>query len=38
MSDLSDFENEVPNLTPVCERCGLIYSHHFDVFYMERQP
>jgi hypothetical protein len=27
-----------PNLTPVCERCVLTYSHHFDVFYMERQP
>jgi hypothetical protein len=26
------------NLTPVCERCVLTYSHHFDVFYMERQP
>jgi hypothetical protein len=26
-----------PNLTPVCERCVLTYSHHFDVFYMERQ-
>jgi hypothetical protein len=21
-----------PNLTPVCERCVLTYSHHFDVF------
>jgi hypothetical protein len=20
------------NLTPVCERCVLTYSHHFDVF------
>jgi hypothetical protein len=31
-----------PNLTPVCERCVgtylLTYSHHFNVFYMERQP
>jgi hypothetical protein len=27
-----------PNLTPVCERCVLTYSHNFDVFYMERQP
>jgi hypothetical protein len=27
-----------PNLTPLCERCVLTYSHHFDGFYMERQP
>jgi hypothetical protein len=27
-----------PNLTPGCECCVLTYSHHFDVFYMERQP
>jgi hypothetical protein len=27
-----------PNLTPVCERCVLPHSHHFDIFYMERQP
>jgi hypothetical protein len=24
-----------PNLTPVCERCVLTYSHHFDVFLSE---
>jgi hypothetical protein len=29
----------VPNLTPVCERCVLTYSHYFDVFfYVQRQP
>jgi hypothetical protein len=29
---------ELFNLTAVCERRVLTYSHHFDVFHMERQP
>jgi hypothetical protein len=27
-----------PDLTAACERFVLTYSHHFGVFYMERQP
>jgi hypothetical protein len=33
-----DIDLFAPKLTPVCERCVLTSSHHFNIFYMERQP